>query len=92
MTKDDFKDDPNFADFEYPNCEPYEHDEVPASQMSDIDDVHDVDTYDQYGGAQVRVTIGDDIKTGKVMRRKRELDGTVKGRANATSMLDTRTY
>jgi hypothetical protein len=28
----------------------------------------------------------------KVVRRKRELDGTVRGRANANSMLDTRTY
>jgi hypothetical protein len=29
---------------------------------------------------------------GKVTRRKRELDGTWKGRENATSMLDSRTY
>jgi hypothetical protein len=63
--------------------------------MPDIDDVdnnHDVDTYDQYAGAQVRVPIGGEIRSGKVMRRKRELDGTWKGRTNANSILDSRTY
>jgi hypothetical protein len=63
--------------------------------MPDIDDIkeeHDVDTYDQYVGARARVPIGDEIRSGKVVRRKRELDGTVRGRANANSMLDTRTY
>jgi hypothetical protein len=62
--------------------------------MPDIDDVenyHDVDTYDQYFSAQMRVTIGGDISSGKVMQRKRELAGTWKGRANANSMLDSRT-
>jgi hypothetical protein len=95
MLEADFKDDPDFADFAIPTFEPYEDDEVPASKMPDIDDNdndHDVDTYDQYVGAQVRVPIGDEIRSGKVMRRKRELDGTWKGRANANSMLDSRTY
>jgi hypothetical protein len=49
---------------------------IAASKMPDIDDVG---TYDQYVGAQVGVSIGDDIWSGKVVRRKRELDGTVKG-------------
>jgi hypothetical protein len=73
----------------------YEDEEVPASKMPDIEDVKDkddVDIYDQYVGTQVRVPIGDEIRTGKVMRSKRELDGTVKGRANGNSILDTRTY
>jgi hypothetical protein len=72
-----------------------QNDEVSPSKMPDIDDIkeeHDVDTYDQYVGAHVRVPIGDEIPSGKVVRRKRELDGTVRGRANANSMLDTRTY
>jgi hypothetical protein len=50
--------------------------------MPDIDDIkeeHDIDTYDQYVGAHVRVPIGDEIRSGKVVRRKRELDGTVRG-------------
>jgi hypothetical protein len=36
--------------------------------MSDIDYIDDAGTYDQYVGAQVRVPIGDDIQSGKVMR------------------------
>jgi hypothetical protein len=50
--------------------------------MSDIDDIKDedeVDTYDQYVGAQVRVPIGDEICNGKVVRRKRDLDVIVRG-------------
>jgi hypothetical protein len=91
----DFQDDPDFDEFLTPTFEPYEDDEDPASKIPDIDDVddeHDVDTYDQYVGAQVRVPIGGEIRSGKVMRRKPELDGTCKGRANANSMMDSRTY
>jgi hypothetical protein len=95
MLEADFKDDQDVDDFVTPTFEPYEDDEVPASNMPDIDDVyddHDVDTYDQYVDAQVRVPIGGEIRSGKVMRRKRELDGTWKGHANANPMLDSRTY
>jgi hypothetical protein len=92
MTKDSFKDNPNFADFETPEYGPYEDYEVPAAQMSDIDDIHDVDTYYQYIGAQIRVPIGDELRNGKVMRCNHELDGTVKGCANVNEILDTRTY
>jgi hypothetical protein len=63
--------------------------------MQDIDEIkmeHDVDTYDQYVGAHVRVPIGHEIKSGKVIRRKREIDGTASGRANADPMLDTSNY
>jgi hypothetical protein len=54
--------------------------------MTDIDDIkeeNDVETYCQYVGAHVRVPIGDDIRSGKVVRSKQELDDTVKGRDNA---------
>jgi hypothetical protein len=47
--------------------------------MTDIYDIGDVETYDQYVGAQVRVPIGDETPSGKVVRRNCELDGTVKG-------------
>jgi hypothetical protein len=60
--------------------------------MPDIYDIKkesSVDTYDQYVGAHVRVPIGNEIKSGKVIRRKRELDGTMRGKANANPMLDT---
>jgi hypothetical protein len=60
--------------------------------IDDIKEEHDVDTYDQYVGGRVRAPLGDDIRSGKVVRRKRELDDTMRGRANANSMLDTRTY
>jgi hypothetical protein len=61
MSKDDFQDDPHYADFVTPTFDCYEDDEVPTSKMPDIDDIkkeHDVDTYDQYVGAHVRVPIG----------------------------------
>jgi hypothetical protein len=63
MTKDYFKDDPNFADFETLEYEPCEDGEVPTAHMPDIDDIHDVDTYDQYVGDKIRVQIGDEIRT-----------------------------
>jgi hypothetical protein len=95
MNKNDFKDDPYYAYFVTPTYDCYEDYEVPPSKMPDNDDVKDqddVDIYDQYVGAHVRVPIGDEIRTGKVVWRKCELDGTVRGRTNAKSMLDTRTY
>jgi hypothetical protein len=95
MNKDDFQNDPDYADFVTPTYDCYKDDEVSTHKMPDIDDIkeeHDVDRYDQYVGAHVRVPIGDEIRSGKVVRRKRELDGTVRGRANANSMSDTRTY
>jgi hypothetical protein len=95
MDKNDFKDDPDYAEFATPIYECYEDDEVSPSNMPYIDDIkeeNDVDIYDQYVGAHVRVPIGDEIRSGKVVRHKRELDDTVRGRANANPMLDTRTY
>jgi hypothetical protein len=95
MNKDDFQDDPDYADFVTPAFDCYEDDEVPPSKMPDIDDIkkeHDVKTYGQYVGDHVRVPIGNEIISGKVLRRKHELDGTVRGRENANPTLDTRTY
>jgi hypothetical protein len=73
MDKNDFKDDPDYAYFVTPTYDCYEDDEVSSSKMPDIDDIkedHDVDTYDQYVGAHVRVPIGDEIRSGKAVRRK----------------------
>jgi hypothetical protein len=95
MNDNDFKYDPDYADFVTPTYDCFEDYEVSPSKMPDIDDVKnedDVDTYDQYVRSRVRVTIGDEISIGKVVRRKRDMDGTVRGQANANSMLDTRTY
>jgi hypothetical protein len=92
MTKDDFKDDRNFADFATPEYGPYEDAEVPAAHMPAIDDVHDIDTYEHFVDAHPRVPICDNIRNGKVMRHSRGIDVTVKGCTNANAMLDTRTY
>jgi hypothetical protein len=95
MNKDDFQDDPDYAYFVTPTFDCYEDDEVPPSKMPDIDDIkkeHDVDTYDQYVGDHVRVPVVDEIRSGKGLWRKNDLDGTVRGRANADTMLDTRTF
>jgi hypothetical protein len=95
MDMDDFKYDPDYAYFVTPTYECYEDDEVYSSKMPYIDDIkeeHDVDIYEQYVGSHVRVPIGYEIRSGKVFRRKREPDGTVKGQVNANSMLDTITY
>jgi hypothetical protein len=75
----EFNDDPNFANFETPTFDTYEDEEVPASKMPGIDDVDDVENYYQYGGAQVRVPIGDEIHNGEVVQPKCERDGTLKG-------------
>jgi hypothetical protein len=64
MNKDDFQDDPDYADFVTPTYDCYEDDEVSPSKMPYIDDIkkeHDVATYDQYVGAHVMVPIGDEI-------------------------------
>jgi hypothetical protein len=60
MNEADFKYDPDYAEFITPTYDFYEDDEVPSSKMPYIDDVKsqdDVDIYDQYVGAQVRVPI-----------------------------------
>jgi hypothetical protein len=95
MDKNYFKDDPDYTEFVTPTYDCYEDDEVSSYKMPYIDDIkeeNDVDTYDQYVGAHVRVPIGDEIRSGEVVRRKRDLDETVRGRANYNPMLDTRTY
>jgi hypothetical protein len=87
MNKSDFKDYPDYADFVTPTYDFYEDDEVPPYKMPDIyyiKDEDDVDTYDQYVRAHVRVPIGDDIRSGKVFRCKRKMDGTARGEPMTT--------
>jgi hypothetical protein len=86
--------DPDFADFMTPTHDCYEENKEPAFQMPDIDDLdeHDVDTYDQYVGASVHLSIGDKAQTGKVTGWKRGLDGVTGGKASANPILDTITY
>jgi hypothetical protein len=78
MSLDDYKDDPDFADFDILSHEAYEDDNTPSQVMPDTDDVErDIDTYDQYFGASERVPIGDTIQAGRVTGRKRELNVTM---------------
>jgi hypothetical protein len=82
MDKSDFKDDPDYADFVTPYYDCYEDDEFHSSKMPDKDyfkDDNDVDTYELYVGSHVRVPIGDEIRSGTVVQRKCELDGTARG-------------
>jgi hypothetical protein len=73
MDKNDFKDDRDYAEFVTPTYDCYEDDEVSSSKMPYIDDIkeeNDVDTYNQYVGSHVRVPIGDEIRSGKVVQCK----------------------
>jgi hypothetical protein len=90
----EFKLDPDFADFVTPTHDCYEDKKEPAFEMPDIDnlDEHKVDTYDQYVGASVQLSISDKVHTGKITGRKRGLAGVARGKASANPILDTRTY
>ncbi|KAI2510101.1 Reverse transcriptase (RNA-dependent DNA polymerase) [Fragilaria crotonensis] len=90
---EDFVSDPELEDLGTPIYEPYEDgdaDEGPGL-VPDADNV-DEDTFDVYVGAQVLLPIGDSVMTAKVRGRKRQSDGTLRGRAHANPILDTRTY
>jgi hypothetical protein len=98
MQYHEFKLDPDFADFVTPTHDCYEDKKEPTFEMPGIDnlDEHDVDTYDQYVGTSVQLSIGDKVQTGKVTGqkpgRKRGLDGVARGKASANPILDIRTY
>jgi hypothetical protein len=75
MNENYFKDDLYYADVVTPTYDCYGDDDFFPSKIPDIDDVKngdDVDTYHQYVGSRTRVIIGDEIRTGKLVRRKRE--------------------
>jgi hypothetical protein len=60
--------------------------------MPEQDDYPDAETYDQYITAQVLLPRGDSYEKGTVLRRKRNIDGTLIGHANANPILDTRVF
>ncbi|KAI2497691.1 Reverse transcriptase (RNA-dependent DNA polymerase) [Fragilaria crotonensis] len=90
---EDFVNDPELEDLGTPIYEPYSdgEDDDGLRFVPDIDEADD-DTYDQYVGAQVSLPIGDKMMTATVRGRKRSSDGTLRGKANANPILDTRTY
>ena len=92
FNNEDFANNPELEDLGTPIYEPYgDGGEEDLRFVPDIDDV-DEDTYDQYVGAQVSLPIGDKMMTATVRGRKRHSDGTLRGKANANPILDTRTY
>jgi hypothetical protein len=90
MRIEDYSDDPSI---ETPHYLAYEYKETGDSpRMPNIDD-YDVDSYDQYLGAEeVMLPLGNTMLSGKVKHRKHSSDGTIKGKANTNPMLDTQTY
>jgi hypothetical protein len=75
-------------DYETPVFEAYE--DASGGSVEQAQDAHD--TFDQYVGAEVLLSTGDRMMTGKVTGRKRDRDGVPRGMANANSILDTRVY
>jgi hypothetical protein len=63
MQDHEFKLDPDFADFVTPTHDCYGDKKEPAFEMPAIDDLdeEDVDTYDQYVGANVQLSVSDKV-------------------------------
>lgn len=89
---EDFSNDPELESLGTPSFEPYEDDEGRPVRTPEDDDEADPDTYDQYVGAEVVLPIGDKMMNAKVRGRKRQSDGTLRGKAHSNPILDTRTY
>jgi hypothetical protein len=72
MQDHEFKLDSDFADFVTPTHDYCDDKKEVSFKMPDIDnlDEHDVETYDQYVGASVQLSIGDKVQSGKVTGRK----------------------
>lgn len=89
---EDFATDPELESFETPIYEKYDDDVDGESPEIPDEPDDDVDTHDQYVGAEVILPIGGKMMNAKVRGRKRLSDGSVVGRANPNPILDTRTY
>ncbi len=74
-----------------PHFDLYEDDTQPQQPVPDVDDVTP-EAFDQYVGAEVLLPLNGQMTTGKVKRRKRDIDGNIKGTAHQNPILDTRTY
>jgi hypothetical protein len=85
-------DDPDMLDMDTPTYDMYEDDDEGAySQVPEFDDVCP-DTYNCYVITEVELPIGDKVMSGKVKRRKREHDGSLKGTEHPNPMLDIHMY
>jgi hypothetical protein len=91
LIKSEMASDPDLVDAITPEYELYVDDvDGEALPIPDIDDA-DPDTYDQYVGAEVQLSHGNNVVTGVVKRRKTS-NGVVAGKAHSNPILDTRTY
>ena len=77
---------------ETPEYERYEDDDgQQGTYVTEADDATP-DTYDPYVGADVILPLGQQMLSGRVIERKRNSDGSMKGRAHHNPILDTRSY
>jgi hypothetical protein len=89
----DFATDLELESFNTPTFEAYsDNDDGGMPPADNADGDVEVDTYDQYVGAEVNLPIGDTVMSGKVRGHKRMSDGSLVGKLNANPILDTRTY
>ena len=71
----------------------YEDDfEGTHDKVQDADEVVTPEDQDNYIGAEVNLSFGGTVRSGKVKRRARDAAGKVSGAANPNPILDTRTY
>ena len=90
LTQEDLKEID--VDAPTPEYELYEDDfEGTTEKVQDIDEVTPEDQ-DNYVGAQVNLSFGGTIRSGKVKRRATDAEGKVSGLANPNPILDTRLY
>jgi hypothetical protein len=80
------------SDIETPTYESYEDDDDGAyTPVLDTDDA-DPDTHNRYVGAEVNLSIGDKVMSGKVQQRKREANGSLKVTAHPNPILNICMY
>jgi hypothetical protein len=67
------------------------HDDDTTGTVAERDEI-DQEAIDLYLNAEVTLPIDGELLTGKVVRRKRDADGNLIGKAAANPILDTRLY
>ena len=86
-TADDFEDE--LEEFYTPTFEPYEDKETKPLVIPERDETQH---FDQYIRAEVLLPSGNSMKSGKVKRRKRLPDGSLKGTSISTPLFDSRAH
>ncbi len=92
---EDFANDPDLESIDMPTYPNYADDNDGDTRIAleaDDGDEIDVDTHDHYIGASVTLPIGDRMMNARIRGRKRQGDGSLRGKAHQNPILDTRTY